>query len=484
MNIWSFLQEPFTEYSDLCAVSDSTGKTLMNYDELKDRVHFRANEISSKTALGDKVIVICNNSHFDAINILAVIAAGRVVIITDLKYGEQRCQDIAKATRPQLIISEKDIYGELEKYDQLQKLDMEQDRYLPSSVVPQEQSINNDRPAVILFTSGTNGLPKGVVLTHRNIISNLESIKDSFPFDSAERTAIVRSLSHASAFTGELLYSLWCGASIVFYNGSFFPAKLVHFLVKTKATFLGTTPTIFNYIYNYLKHDSHNLKKVVLSGECLLQSAATAFYTSLPNIEFYNAYGLTEASPRVSYLEPKDFNTRPGSVGKPIQGVSVKIVNDEGEELKAEEVGEIIISGPNVLLEYWNDKSLTAMRLNDNYLNTRDLGYFDSHGFLYVIGRKDNMIIRAGVNIYPSEIEAVLLKHPSINEVLIWGEPDSKYGQIICAEIVPSDENVTEKTIINICRESLPSYLWIDRLKIVNELTYNINGKKIVSANN
>lgn len=483
MDIWSFLQDNFTENSELCAIGDDIGNVLMNYRELKERINFRANEIISKTALDDKVIVICNNSLFDAINILAVLAAGRVVIITDLKYGEQRCQEIAKATRPQLIISEEELFGDLREYNQLQKLDMEKEQYLTSNVLPQGTHIEHNRPAVILFTSGTKGRPKGVVLTHRNIISNLKAIKESFTLDSTERTAIVRSLSHASAFTGELLYSLWRGASVVFYNGSFFPAKLAQFLVKTKATFIGTTPTIFNYINKHLKNDCHSLNKVVLSGECLLPNVATAFYTSHPNIEFYNAYGLTEASPRVSYLDSSLFKNRPGSVGKPIRGVNVKIVNDEGEELPAEEIGEIIISGPNVLLEYYNDKTLTDMRLEHNCLITKDLGYFDSQGFLYVIGRKDNMIIRAGVNIYPSEIEKVLLKHPSINEVLIWGETDSKYGQKICAEIVLSGEYVTEKTIINICRESLPSYLWIDRMKIVNKLTYNINGKKIVSAN-
>jgi len=239
------------------------------------------------------------------------------------------------------------------------------------------------------------------------------------------------------------------------------------------------TPTLFYHIaLNKRKTELPYLNKIIVSGECLNPQVADTLLEVFPQAAFWNVYGLTEASPRVSHLDPAFFHQKIGSVGVPLNSVQAKVADDQGEEIPRNEIGELLIQGPNVMKGYWREEELTAQKIVDGWLRTGDLARMDAEGFIYIIGRKDHMIIRAGVNIYPQEIENILLQDAAIKEVMVWGEADAASGQRICAAVVSGDGvDMTAKSFLGICRERLESYKWPDEMMLVEALPRNASGK-------
>lgn len=276
--------------------------------------------------------------------------------------------------------------------------------------------------AFIMCTSGTTGVPKGAMITHENMITNLLDIADYFKINSSDKILIARPLYHCAVLTGEFLISLMNGLHIVFYDGEFNPTRLIQTIRKHKITVMGATPTIFYHISNIVKRQKEKLplKTVAVSGECMTEVVAKQIKNILPDAAIYNVYGLTEASPRVSYLPPEYFDEYPLSVGIPLKSVSVKIAN-----------GELFVKGKSVMKGYYNDKSATDKAIQNRWLHTGDIATIDENGFISIKSRKDNMIIRGGMNIYPQEIENALLQDNRIKEALAFGVYDKAIGQRI-----------------------------------------------------
>lgn len=227
------------------------------------------------------------------------------------------------------------------------------------------------------------------------------------------------------------------------------------------------TPTLFYHLCRIAKRQPKQLplKTVVLSGECITNIVAETIQEVLPNINIYNVYGLTEASPRVSYLPPNKFDNNPLSVGIPLKSLKIKIKNKE-----------LLIKGKSIMKGYYNDIKQTQKILKDGWLYTGDIAKIDDKGFITIIGRKDNLIIRSGMNIYPQEIENTLKKEEDITEVLAYGAKDTKGNQKIFLQLVTE---LSKIQVLEICRNKLPSYQFPDSIEIVKALPKNASGKLI-----
>ncbi|MCX8130517.1 MAG: acyl--CoA ligase [Clostridia bacterium] len=481
MNLWKELNKAFNNYSDLPAITDPDGKCLC-YGELLMLVKGLVKKISEVVPQGSRIAILNKHPFYDAVCILSAFAWGCTVIPMSMYTGEKRCKDIVDIACPQLLLTNieplPEIIADSAANNKTKILVYEE--LNPFKGWEPEPEYSTD-PAMILFTSGTSGKPKGVMLSHTNILNNAEDVQHYFKVNSQDHMLILRPLCLVSAINAEFLVAMLNGARVSFYCDMFIPQRLLGFIYRMGCTVMTSTPTIF-YQVIMCKSDISlpTLRKVGLSSEHAHPQIIQKLKGKFPTTEFYILYGLTEASPRVTYLPPEYFGDKLGCSGIPLRSVEVEIVDECGNEVRAYEMGEVTVKGPNIMMGYWQDLEQTAKKIRNGWLYTGDLGYMDEDGFLYVVGRKDDMIIRAGTNIYPQEIENALLQSKYIKEVVAWGEPDPRYGQRICIGVVP--EKNTEMTNINvmsICREYLHPNQYPDEICIVEALQRNATGKLV-----
>lgn len=482
MNIWDNIYNSIIKNNDKNAMVNEENE-FITYDQM----HQLILKISSKINSNDRnsrIAIICNSSYFGALAILATFNSGGIAIPISLKYGQDNCKKVLDDSLPAIILADDDeVIKELTQIDD-SAIYINVKSVIAENIIIKDytqKEIEETSTAFIIYTSGTTGKPKGVMLSHSNIMSNIHDIDEYLRLDSDDCVLIIRPLAHASIITRELLYSLVKGATVVFYNEYFSPKRLLRYAEEVKCTYFGATPSIlYNLATAKTDLELRNLKKVTVSGECLQEAAIKKIVERFKSVQFFNVYGLTETSPQATYLPFELFNQRICSVGIPLKSVDIKVIDENENEVKSNQIGEILIKGPNVMQGYYNNIDLTIKVIKDGWFYTGDLGYKDDDGFLYIKGRKDHMIIRAGVNIYPYEIESKLLDNKKIKEALVYGIKDPSCGQKICAKVVPTDNSfITQYEVAMICKEILPAYKRPDEIYVVDYLEKNSTGKLI-----
>lgn len=486
MRLWDVLERSLQTYGSYPSLTDPQGEVL-SYAKLREEIQFRSAKLRLIIPPGSRVAVIDDQPFDEALNILTLIALHVTIVPLAVKYGEQRCSQIIEHTRPHFLYtsSKRNIASRVAAQcascgTVIVTNDMSEGDMTTLSTQMQGEIIATDVPvAIIMYTSGSTGQPKGAVLTHANILANIADIRTYFEITPDDHIIINRSLSHASVMTGEFLYGLVCGARITFYPKPFIPRLFLNFLLRAEGTVFCSTPTIF-YQLALDKSDYRlpKLRKVALMGEYLHKQVALKISSRFPDIEFYMLYGQTEAGPRITYLPYFYFNQKEGCIGKALPGMEIKIVDEDGNLSGVGIPGELVVRGPNIFWGYWNNPQLTAQKVRNGWMYTGDIVYQGEDGYLYISGRKDDMIIRAGMNIYPKEIEDAVLEDDRIREVVVFGTTDIKFGQKIHISVVPN-EGVTlnEADIIDICKNKLASYQYPDAVSIVSELPRNLAGK-------
>lgn len=318
----------------------------------------------------------------------------------------------------------------------------------------------NRRVSAILFTSGSSGIPKGVMLSKEALENNIRAI-EGYMGNKERNLLIFRPIVHSAVFTGELLYGIFHGWNISFYDADYNPIKLYRQMKEENITLIGMTPTLLK---TFLRLGiTFKDIEIIISGEILYKNDAISFAEKIPDCYLYNVYGLTENSPRVAALTPSEFSAFPGTVGKAIQNTRIKIRN-----------GEIFVKSKSIMLGYFNNRTKTQAVKRFGWLKTGDLGQIDSFGNLTVFGRKDNMIIRNGVNIYPEEIERVIASCNNVDECVVYGRKDERFGQIIIVDFVGK---CTEKEVAEFAIKNLPAYLVPNEYNKKEKLNKTISGK-------
>ncbi len=458
MNLWNFIKDRMLKNP---TQNISENKASLSFE---DTVIWA--EIFAKKLSGIKCCaILCNSEMAASMSLLACFAAGVTAVPLSMRYGEIHCNKILDTIDPDGIIM--DVDGEIAVYE------LKDSKYIAPK----------NHPALIMCTSGTTGTPKGAMLSESNIFTNVSDIADYFKITTADTILISRPLYHCAVLTGEFLTSLIKGTNIRFYSKEFNPGKMISLINEYKITvFCGTQTLIaFMALFNR-KEFTKTLNHICISGECMHEEVGKKIRTAFPKCNIYHVYGLTEASPRVSYLPPEYFADYPDCVGIPLKSVSIKILNNDGLPCNKNEEGILYIKGENVMMGYYNEPRKTRKVLKDNWLCTGDIAFINDAGFLKIKGRNDDLIIKAGMNIYPAEIEGTLKQDTRIKEVLIYGVENRLFGTQIGMKIVGEFSSIEE--IKKLCINLLPTFQVPTIIELVDELPKNASGKIIRRTTN
>ncbi|UYL07938.1 AMP-binding protein [Bdellovibrio sp. SKB1291214] len=327
----------------------------------------------------------------------------------------------------------------------------------------QNVKTNHDDLAFLQYTGGTTGVAKGAMLTHKNVISNMMQIREWMrpKLEEGREIAIAAlPLYHIFALTVNCLALLKMGAENILITN---PKDIPGFIKELKArpfSIVSGVNTLFNALMNNPEFATIDFKSVRVSvaGAMTLQKTVTEKWIKMTNSVIVEGYGLTEASPVVS-CNPIDGTDRVGTIGLPMPSTDVKLIDEDGNEVKQGEAGELCAKGPQVMRGYWNRPEETAAVLTaDGWLKTGDIATVDGDGFFKIVDRKKDMILVSGFNVYPNEVEEVIASHPGVLEVAAIGVPDEHSGEIVKVVIVKKDPNLTPEDVIAHARKSLTGY--------------------------
>ena len=453
MKLWKYLKNKMQPNLQQTVCEDCSA---MTFEEI---IVFA--EAFSKKLKGIKCCaILCQSEMAASMVLLSCFAAEVTALPLSQRYGELHCNKILDTISPDAVITDQD--GEFQII------------HIKDSVY-EEPDVH---PALIMCTSGTTGIPKGAMLTESNIIANVSDIAAYFGIDTSDTILISRPLYHCAVLTGEFLTALVKGVKIRFYSGTFNPTLVLKLLREHQITAFCGTPTLLRMMARFKRNQEDDfLKHICISGECMDFEAGRQIAAAFPKADIYHIYGLTEACPRVSYLPPSMFDKYADCVGLPLRSVSLKIISSEGQPVDINEIGTLWVKGDNVMAGYYKNPEKTSEVLKGGWLCTGDLALFNEAGLLKIKGRSDDLIIKAGMNIYPQEIESALKLDPRVREVYVCGCDDGKLGMQIVLNIAGNFSDVTE--VKELCRTHLPAYQMPARINLLDEIPKNGSGKII-----
>lgn len=467
-----------------------------NYGQLNQLVDRFASALSMQgIGKGDAVALLLGNSPHFVIAYYGILRAGAAVVPINPIFSPREIKYVlsnsrAKATiaipqlQPvltamkqqldhlQLVIYTEQVDGEPNFEDLIQG-------GFPNFEGPE---INQDDLAVILYTSGTTGIPKGAMLTHLNIGSNAEACIELFELTHKDRIITVLPIFHVFCMTVCMNATIACGATMLLLP-KFSPTGVVNTIREEKATIFVGVPTMYNFMLQIPNGSSEDFQTIrsCVSGGAAMPVALLDKFEQRYQVRIMEGYGLSEASP-VTAFNPIRGIRKPGSIGMDIPYVTNKVVDPYGREVPCGEVGELIVKGPNVMKGYLGMPEETQIALRDGWLYTGDMARMDEDGYLYIVDRKKEMILVGGFNVYPREVEEVIYEHPAIVEVAVIGVPNEEYGETVKAFVVSKEPSLTEDDIIQFCKGKIAKYKIPRSVVFVKELPKNTTGKILKRA--
>lgn len=475
------------------------------------QINLQANQIASwlqKHGLneGDRIAMILNNGLEYVLSYYGALKAGGVVcsLNTDLKPGGLR--PLLQRLAPKVIISSSNFerllaateindlgvehvilhstIGHLKPkllsvatWDDLVKESSDSSLHFCTN-----PALNDSAPAAIVFTSGSTGQPKGVLLTHKNIIANTRSICESLDLSNTDRQLVVLPFSYVMGKS--LLNTHFAvGGSVVIHTKFAFTASVLQTMVTENITGFSGVPSTYAYLLhrsplaNY-KDRLPALRYCSQAGGHMASFLTEKLLEILPrHTQLYVMYGATEASARLSCYPVGLHKDKIGSIGKPIPGVTLAIVDNEGRILGPGAAGEVVAAGDNIMHGYWNAPEETCNVLKNGWYHTGDSGHRDKDGFYFVVGRKDSLMKVGGHRINPQEIEDVMMQSDLIVESIVIGKEDPLLGNSLLAMAVPKSEECTERQLLDYCASQLPRFKLPSKTLFVRALPKRNGGK-------
>lgn len=480
-------------YPDKTGSIDCSDDTTFTFLQLNERCNALAHAlINMGVRPQDRVAIVCHNSHYYLESVFAIAKTGGVATNLNWRLAPKELAFLLDHSDAQIVIFSKmfesllkpirenlskevqfiAVGGEMENTIDYEELNSK----YPKTEPPVELN-DPDDTVLQMYTSGTTGQPKGVMLTHKNIISHSINTIIEQQVNRNSKTLAVLPMFHVAIYLP--INAVFVGGTIVF-QPTFDPEAIFSIIEKEKIESIGLAPAMLGFLINHPKIDEYDLSSLKEIGYAaapmpvpLLKRAMKRF-----NCNFTQVFGQTETCPVISILTPEDHVIegpeykvrRLGSVGRPILNVKVKVVDSQGNECPQGEVGEIIASGNTIMKGYYKMPELTRETIKDNWIYTGDMGYFDEYGYLYLADRKKDMIISGGENIYPTEIEMCIKQLEEVADVAVIGVPDEKWGEAVKALILlkPGCE-LTEEKIIEHCAKNIASYKKPKSVEFVTE---------------
>ncbi|MCX6104692.1 MAG: AMP-binding protein [Proteobacteria bacterium] len=342
--------------------------------------------------------------------------------------------------------------------------------------------IDNEDVAILQYTGGTTGVSKGAMLLHRNVLANvvqIQTLASEVVTEGGEYVLTALPLYHIFALSVNFLAFLTMGQRMILVPKPVPIKNLMKVMRKYPISVMTGVNTLFNAMLNdeeFVKNPPKHLK-IALGGGMAVQEAVNKKWAKLTGLPIVEGFGLTEASP-VTHVNPlKKELIKMGSVGHTVAGTEAKIMNEQGEEVALGEIGELVVRGPQVMAGYWQRPDETAKVLRNGWLWTGDIAKRDSNGYFYIVDRKKDMILVSGFNVYPNEIEEVLMSHPKVLEAAVVGIPDENSGEAVKAFVVAKDKSLTEGELKAHCQKQLTGYKRPHHFEFRDELPKTNVGK-------
>ncbi|MBT8103912.1 MAG: long-chain-fatty-acid--CoA ligase [Gammaproteobacteria bacterium] len=434
-----------------------------SHKELNSRCRRLADVLISKGVKpGDRVAVLAANTNHHIECYVAIPAAGFAVVPLNTRHAEPELRYAIEDAGATILISDRDPGSLRDIVDTVIMIPDEFDALVAAADEAElGVGISEDTLAGLFYTGGTTGASKGVMLTHRNLIANTFHFMTAAPPVEDSVFLIMAPLFHAAGSNG-VLGGVWTGSCQIPLK-VFNPATALDLIEKHKVTHTLGVPTMIAAIAELQHAEPRNTSSLVMvahGGSPIATEVVRRAAEAFPTAEFVHVYGMTEASPLVTGLRNEqrllDVD-RSRSCGQSLIGVQVKIIDNEGDELPIGEVGELAARGPNIMKGYWNKPEQSAEVLVDGWYRSGDMGYMDDEGFVFLVDRAKDMIVSGGENVYCSEVEEALYKHPAVLEAAVFGVPDEAWGEAVHAFVVPR-EDVTSEELIEFCREHIAGY--------------------------
>ncbi|MFT9847354.1 long-chain-fatty-acid--CoA ligase [Aneurinibacillus sp. REN35] len=463
--------------------------TKITYGELDRTILQYATYLQQKgVKAGDVVALSCYNTPEFIYTYFAIARLGATVVPLNLTLTMEEITYVIRNADTKAMFIHENILAKLQiTAVQLQASLGLQDVFIinpeTSAIIaaidPVEMvGVNPRTISTLLYTSGTTGKPKGAMLSHENLLANTASCNRLLQLNEKDVFMCVLPMFHTFGFTTSVLLPLYAGAAIVIHE-AFHPKEIMQSLVQNHVTVFCGVPAMYVVLAQALrsgKAEFPDLRLAVCGGSAMPVEVLNLFNHQY-NIPLVEGYGLTEASPVVS-LNPLDGEKKPGSIGKPLPAVSVRIVDEKRNERAAGQEGELLVQGPNVMQGYYKLEEATKETIIDGWLHTGDIAYMDEEGYIFIVDRKKDMIITRGLNVYPREVEEVLYRHPGVLEAAVIGVPDPVKGEVVKAFVVPKEgETLDRRSVLDFLKPHLANYKMPRFVEIVETLPKNAAGK-------
>lgn len=435
----------------------------------------------------DKVGILLPNSPEFVVAYLAVQKIGGIAIPLDMKLLQNDIDEILNFTESSLLITlpSMEIFSSGRRA--VLTLEREQIRFngeiLDSLTSDVGLHRSSDDEATYIYTSGSTGQSKLAMLTLENLSCFPRVMREIYATSSEEVYGVLLPMSHVSGpiVIQELVEH---GTTIVIFDPLAERRNILHSIQENKISLIWGVVPMYRLLIHEAKireFDTRSLRILAVMGMETPVEFMRELSQSFPHTAIVQGYGLTETSGVVIGTPPDEAIRKIKSVGRPVHFMEIGIVDHVGKPLSSWEHGEIVMKGGAVMKGYYRNETATKERIKDGWLHTGDVGYFDEEGYLYLLGRKDDMIITGGLNVLPGEVEDVIRKHPKVKDVAVIGIPDTIRGEIVAAVVVPSSET-TKEEIMEFCRDNLPVFKCPRKIEFREELPGTSTGKISRSA--
>jgi long-chain acyl-CoA synthetase len=474
----------------------------MSYREVGDYACRLAHALHTRgLCRGDRVAIFMDNTWQCAVSIYGILLAGGVFVIVNPQTRPDKLAFILRDSDARVLLSEANLLrvfsSVAEQLPKLKVLCTFASKLLPIGVEnmddaladmpikPPSQSTISQDLAALIYTSGSTGEPKGVMHTHQSMMFAMQSLVEYLRMDKTDRLLCLLPLAFDYGLY-QLLMTFYTGATLVLERSFTYPAQAINMIEAECVTVFPGVPTIFTMLLAAHEHKPlcfPKIRRITNTAAALPPSFNSRLREIFPNADIYRMYGLTECK-RVSYLPPEQIDQKPESVGIAIPGTEVMVLDSSGQPVKPGEVGTLYVRGSHVMLGYWNQPEKTAHMLKpgllpgERVLCTHDLFTVDEDGYLYFIGRTDDIIKSRGEKISPLEVETVIYGIPGVREVTVLGIPDTLMGQAVIAFVtVIKGSSITEGLIKKLCKDKLEAFMVPKHVKFIAELPKSANGK-------
>lgn len=445
----------------------------ISYPQLNNIILSLQRKLSTvlKEPFGKKVAFLLENKVDFLTLFLAISELGAIALPLDSKWSNKDLDHIIRDATPDLLIT-----NDCERFS-YESITMEQLRETTESskVLP---TVQDDALFYLGYTSGTTGKPKGFVRTHASWIHSFQSSDEIFRLTSEEKILAPGPLVH-SHFLYAALHSLHIGATL-YMTESFDANNVLNIIQKEQISVIYIVPTMFQAMYEQFKNEKQpffSLQKIISSGAKWHPSLRKEAKTVFPQAKVFEFYGASELS-FVSYLDEEGFRKKPLSVGRAFPNVQVTIRTNAEEEASPCEIGQLYVKSKLIFHSYFNNPEATKEVVQGDWATVGDIAYVDEEGYIHLVGRKHNMIISGGLNVYPEEVEHVLKKHSAIHEVAVIGVADDYWGEKVVALIKwDNSERLSHAELKQYCRKHLATYKCPQTFICVNEFPYTSSGK-------